>query len=126
MKPFFLAAFIAFPALIVPGIAGAQDAASGERLFKSRCTGCHTSEEGGRKKSGPNLWAVFGSTAGTREVGYNYSTPLRNSGLVWDEANLSTWLENPRKMIPGTRMNLGLRNPDQRDDVIAFLKTLSN
>ncbi|NDH27079.1 MAG: cytochrome c family protein, partial [Rhodobacteraceae bacterium] len=48
-----------------------------------------------------------------------------NAGFVWDEAALDGFLENPKKYLPGTKMSFaGLKKESQRDDVIAYLKTL--
>ncbi len=40
------------------------DAAKGEKVFK-KCKACHTIEEGGKNKVGPNLFAIGGRTAGS-------------------------------------------------------------
>ena len=82
--------------------------------------------KGGPKKVGPNLWGVFGSTAGTRDVGYKFSKAMKASGIVWDEATMSNFLERPRKVVPKTRMTFpGLKKAAQRDDVIAYLKSVT-
>lgn len=110
-------------ALVAPGVADAQDPEAGERLFE-RCVACHTVERGGRNRVGPNLWGIFGSTAARRDTGFEkYSDALTESGIVWDAASLSAYVENPRAFIPGTRMFFaGLRDPGQRADLIAYLE----
>lgn len=119
MRNTFLFAVSAVMALASPASAEG-DAAKGEKLF-SRCKVCHVLEPGG-KKLGPSLYGVFGRTAGTLE-GFKYSPAMANSGLVWDEETLSGYLENPRTYIKGNRMAFpGLRNPKQREDLIAYLK----
>ncbi len=64
--------------------------------------------------------------AGSR-LGYNYSPAMKEAGakgLVWNEENLNKFLENPKAMTPGTRMAFaGLKNAQDRADVIAYLKT---
>ena len=96
---------------------------AGEQIFK-RCTACHTTEEGGRNRVGPNLWGVIGSTSGTRETGYNYSRSLREAEVTWADDTLDQFLENPRGFVKGTRMGFpGLKQPQEREDVIAYLKT---
>ena len=108
-----------------PTLAQAQDIAAGEKLF-GRCKACHTANEGGPKKVGPNLWGVFGSTAGTRDVGYKFSKAMKASDIVWDDATMSDFLERPRKVVPKTRMTFpGLKKAAQRDDVIAYLKSVT-
>lgn len=55
--------------------------------------------------------------------GYPYSAALKRSGIVWDDASLDAFLENPMKTVPGTRMGYaGVKNAAERDDLIAFLR----
>lgn len=97
------------------------DAASGEKIF-AQCKACHVAEAG-VNRVGPSLWAVVGRTAGSI-AGFKYSPANKNSGLVWSEEQLFTYLEAPQKTIPGTYMAFaGLKKPQDRADVIAFLKT---
>ncbi|MFB0922283.1 MAG: cytochrome c family protein [Alphaproteobacteria bacterium] len=125
MKTLMISAALSLATLATPTLAQAQDIAAGEKLF-GRCKACHTANEGGPKKVGPNLWGVFGSTAGTRDVGYKFSKAMKASGIVWDEATMSNFLERPRKVVPKTRMTFpGLKKAAQRDDVIAYLKSVT-
>jgi cytochrome c len=97
------------------------DAAKGEKVF-AQCKACHVAEAG-VNRVGPSLWAVIGRTAGSIE-GFRYSKANQNSGLVWSEEQLFTYLEAPQRTIPGTIMAFGgLKNPQDRADVIAYLKT---
>jgi cytochrome c len=105
--------------LQVAGLTG--DAAAGQRIF-GQCRTCHVVEPG-VNRVGPSLHGVVGRTAGT-VPGYTYSAANLASDAVWDEATLFTYLENPRGFMPGTKMAfVGLRDPQQRADVIAYLKT---
>ena len=104
--------------------AAAQDAAAGQRVF-NQCRACHTVEQGGRNGVGPNLYGLFGRVAGSLD-GFRYSAPMRErgtGGLVWDAETLSPYIENSRAVVPGGSMAFaGLRNEQQRNDLIAYLR----
>ena len=101
------------------------DAAAGEKFFKSRCTACHTIDEGGKDKVGPNLFGVVGATAGQRVASFEkkYSKELKESGLVWDEETLEKFLANPKELVPGTKMAIKVTKEDDRENLFAYLKT---
>jgi cytochrome c len=100
------------------------DAAKGEKVSKI-CAACHSFTEK-TNKVGPYLSGVVGRPVATAE-GYNYSEPMKTyaaSGAVWDDAALDKYLENPKAVVPGGKMAFaGVKKPDQRADLIAFLKT---
>jgi cytochrome c len=98
------------------------DARAGKKVF-NKCAFCHDIRPG-KIKNGPSLHGVVGRKAGAAP-GYRFSPGMQKSGLSWTDANLDKYLENPRKMVRGTRMAFaGLRSKKERDDVIAYLKTL--
>lgn len=109
----------------VSGQTLAQDAANGETVFR-KCQVCHATEEG-VKKIGPSLFGIFERTPGTLE-GFRFSPALvgyGEEGHVWDDATLDAYLLSPRTAVPGNRMGFpGLRNEQERKDLIAYLKTL--
>lgn len=97
------------------------NAANGEKIF-GQCKTCHVAEMG-VNRVGPSLWGIVGRTAGSIE-GFKYSPANKNSGLVWTEEQMFSYLEAPQKVIKGTYMAFaGLKNPQDRADVIAYLKT---
>jgi cytochrome c len=100
----------------------AGDPAKGERVF-AKCKICHSVEDH-QNKIGPYLLGVVGRKAGTAD-GYNYSEAMKNSGIVWTEANLDKYLANPKQVVPNNKMAfIGLNKEAERQDVIAYLKSL--
>lgn len=114
---------VAVPPAVLAQDAAAQDAAGGERQFRTRCASCH-STEASQNRVGPHLSGVIGRTAGTVD-GARYSAAMKESGIVWDARQLDAYLANPRQAIPGTTMPVGLSNAGQRAQVIEYLRTLS-
>lgn len=99
------------------------DAAKGKIDFLT-CQTCH-SIDAGVNKIGPSLHAVVGRKAGTI-AGFNYTAANKNSGITWSEAKLFQYLENPQRVVPGTKMTFaGFVEAQKRADVIAYLKTNS-
>jgi len=92
---------------------------------KLGCTACHTFNEGGKAGLGPNLYGVVGAPHGHME-GYNYTAGLKGKPGPWTYDELSLWLKKPSAYAPGTRMTfVGIAKPQERADVIAYLRTLS-
>ena len=97
------------------------NAEAGATVFK-RCMACHKVGPDARKGVGPVLNGVAGEAAASRPD-YNYSAAMKKSGLTWDEATLTTYLQAPRKLVPGTKMTfVGLKKNQEIADVIAYLK----
>jgi cytochrome c len=95
------------------------DSVHGKMLYQG-CQACHAVEE---NDLGPRHRGVVGRRAGS-VADYNYSAALKNSGLTWNEATLDRWLSNPSALVPGTKMFFKLDSPQDRADVIAYLKEL--
>lgn len=93
--------------------------------IRPRCATCHTFEQNGPNRVGPNLWNVVGRDIGSLP-GFQYSEAMRNEPGTWTFEELDEFLTAPARHIPGTRMNFpGLANAADRAALIAYLRTLS-
>jgi len=117
-------AFATLSLTLASGAALAEgDADAGKKVY-NKCRACHAVEDG-VNKIGPHLYNVIGREAGAVE-GYSYSSAMAESGLVWDEANLSAYLEDPKGLVPGTKMAFaGLKKPEDIANVIAYLESVA-
>jgi len=111
--PFDLATYVADPV-------------KGEKVA-AKCKACHTFDNGGADRTGPNMWGIVGNHVGHRE-GFAYSAAMlgkRAEFGTWDETHLFAFLAAPKDYVPGTKMQFnGVKNPAERADLIAWLKTL--
>ena len=100
----------------------------GERV-SGLCLSCHSFAKGGRVMTGPPLWSIVGEKMANYD-GYQYSQiflEMKEEGVIWTEDTLDAYLKSPRTYTPGTKMSFaGLRKAQQRIDLIAYLKTLSD
>lgn len=103
----------------------AADPSRGERVA-AKCRACHTFDKGGANRIGPNMWGVYNAGIAHAD-GFSYSQAFLDlkGEHTWTEENLNEFLESPRRAIPGTKMSFaGLRDKQERIDIIAYLKTL--
>lgn len=99
------------------------DVAKGEKVFK-KCGSCHTVEEGGPNKIGPNLHGILNRDKGA-DGDFSYSSALVEKGGAWGYEDLDLFLKKPSTYIKGTKMSFaGLKKPEDRADLIAYLRTL--
>lgn len=112
------------PEPILAMIAGA-DIEKGKVAAKA-CAACHTFDKGGSDGVGPNLWNVTIRGRGARS-GFSYSPGMAAKGGKWTYADLNHFLWKPKKFVSDTKMNfIGLKKPEDRAAVIAWLRTLSD
>ena len=131
-------------AIVVKGEAGAEKKVAApteeplpERLAKAsvekgkqiakQCEACQTLAKGQPNRVGPNLWNIVGNERGKDRNGYNFSAAMKAKGGKWTYEELFKFIDNPRGYIPGTLMTFaGVKDPQKRADVIAYLRTLSD
>ena len=90
-----------------------------------KCAACHTFEQGGANKIGPNLWNVVNAELAKVE-GFKYSDALQKKGGKWGYEALNAFLARPKKYLPGTKMAFaGVKSVGERADLIAYLRSLS-
>jgi cytochrome c len=94
------------------------DPARGQRLYQSRCGACHSLDS---NRVGPMHRGIFGRQAGG-VAAYAYSRALQESTVVWSDETLDSWLQDPRSFIAGQRMNVRVKKPQDRRDIISYLK----
>ena len=127
-------------------LAPTGDIADGEKAFK-KCIACHVVRDGdgntlaGRKgKSGPNLYALAGNTAGTVE-GYKYGKSMVKAGegsddfepLVWSEETFVGYVMDPKKFLreylgdkkARAKMTFRVKKEEDAKNLYAFLHSLA-
>ena len=101
------------------------DAASGQAVAK-KCATCHTFDDGGKNKIGPNLWNIVNRAIGSHD-GFSYSnTLMEKASESWTYEDLNAFLAKPKDWAPGTKMSFaGLKKAQDRADLILYLRSLS-
>jgi cytochrome c len=105
----------------IPALMASANAEEGAKVVK-KCLACHSFEQGGANKVGPNLWKVHGGPKAHRSD-FPYSKALASAGGIWDDESMFNFLHKPGKFLPGTKMTfVGLSNPQDIANVIAYFK----
>jgi cytochrome c len=95
-----------------------DDAVRGEKLYQENCMVCHSLD---KNQIGPMHRGVFGRRAAS-VFNYEYSEPLKKSGIVWNGETLDKWLTDPQTVVPDNKMFFSIDDAQDRSDLIAFLR----
>jgi cytochrome c len=113
----------AFDAAAVGQAASTADATAGAAVSK-KCIACHSFDQGGPNKVGPNLWGVVGRPKGSH-AGFAYSEAMKTKGGDWTLPDLAAFTHNPKEFVPGTKMIFpGIQDSTDLADLLAYLNTL--
>ena len=82
--------------------------------------------------TGPNLFGIYGKTAGKNADFSKYSRNFKEATFVWDEAALAAWVCSSKEAIKTltgnpaakTRMSIQKKCGTKGQDIAAYLKTL--
>lgn len=100
------------------------DLAKGQAATRA-CAACHDFAQGGPNRVGPNLWGIVGRKIGGHP-GFAYSTVVASQPGGWTYEELDDYLTSPSRALPGNKMAFpGIRNAQDRANLIAYLGTLS-
>ncbi len=108
----------------MPNAAGAQDAAAGAAVFK-KCSACHQIGANAKNALGPELTCVIGRTVASVD-GFQYSDGLKHAAFTtWDDEHFLQWIENNKKLVPGTKMIFpaGVKDETDRANLLAYVKS---
>lgn len=102
------------------------DVSKGQNI-SHKCEQCHDLTKGGPNKIGPNLWGIVDADRGEGRNGFDFSAAMKAKGGKWTYDELFKFLKSPQGYIQGTKMSFaGLRSADDRTNLIAYLRTLSD
>ena len=98
------------------------DAVRGKDVFERRCTGCHSLDQ---NREGPRLRGIFGRISGT-VPDFKYSPAVEQAHITWNDVSLERWLADPDAFVPANNMEFRVTKPQERSDLIRFLKESAN
>ncbi|MCB1476272.1 MAG: cytochrome c family protein [Rhodobiaceae bacterium] len=112
----------------LPVLLASASAEKGADVAK-KCASCHSFEQGGPNKVGPDLYNVVGRVKGSHE-GFKYSSAMEEhhaAGETWTLEDLNHFIRDPKGTIPGTAMGFaGLKKDGERADMLMYLRSLSD
>ena len=98
---------------------------AGDKEFK-KCKSCHSIEQDGKNKIGPNLWNIFNrGTAQNQD--YKYSKKFRawaEENPVWTPELMDQWLTKSTKLVKGTKMRFREKKQEKRAATIVYLQSM--
>lgn len=97
------------------------DLEKGAKIAK-KCASCHTFNQGGKAKVGPNLYNIIGRARGSI-ADFSYSKEMIAKGGTWDRESINAFITKPKEYIPGTKMGFaGIKKAQDRANLIAYLE----
>ena len=99
----------------------AGNPAQGRHVFGAFAA-CHSLQPD-QNMTGPSLAGVWNRKAGTLASFTRYSPAIKSANIEWNEETLDEWIADPQHLIPSNQMTFaGIKDPQQRVDLLAFLK----
>ncbi|MEM1306106.1 MAG: cytochrome c family protein [Pseudomonadota bacterium] len=110
---------------VVQPLLASASVEAGQRVFNA-CKACHSVNEGGANKIGPNLWNIVGRDIGADDS-FKYSNAMAGKEGDWSFEALAGFLHKPKTWLPGTAMGYaGIRKPEDVASMLAYLRSLSD
>lgn len=108
------------PMIAPEGSTRTPSIARGQTLHQAWCQRCHAMDQHG---IGPAHRGVYNRLAGT-QPGYEYSTGLKRARIRWNAQTMDRWLADPDAFVTWQQMDFKVPDPQDRADLIAYLRTL--
>jgi cytochrome c len=91
-----------------------------------RCVVCHSLEQGGPFRVAPNLWGIVGAEKARDREWFSYSPALIRMGGTWTAEDLDAYLKDASAFMPGSTKSIRVPDPEERAEIIDFLRTLDD